>query len=167
MADAAKEQEKSKAGKKRSRKGRGLIGFALIILIVWKMPYAFVLLLGMSPGGLSWLLDRDRAKLTATTVCALNFAALMPFLVSLWERGGAMAQAVEIMTHPLNWIVIILGVMFGWIFAQALPALVVSTIMIRERSQVKRMRENQQRLVEEWGSDVSEKADQSRPSSLL
>lgn len=153
MAEA--NSQKKEKPRKRG-KGRGLIFFVAVSLMVWKMPYAFILILGMLPGAVSWLFDRDRSKLTSVTVLALNFTALAPLLVMLWNAGGAMDYAVSIMTNTVHWVIILLSVLLGWIFAQLLPAFVVSIIMVRERGQVKRMRGRQKQLVEEWGEEVKE-----------
>lgn len=137
----------------------------MICLSVWQIPYTIVIGLGLLPSLITWLVDRDRAKLTAVTVLALNAAALMPSLIHVWESGGTMSAALELMASPLTWILILLGVLAGWVFSQGVPALVVGVIITRERAQANRMRERQKQLIEEWGSAVAEGVD--APASRL
>ncbi len=154
----------SASGKKK-KGGRKALLLPLVCLGVWQLPYTVVLGLGFLPSGITWLVDRDRAKLTAITVAALNGAALTPTLVQVWDEGGTMSAALGLMANPLTWVLILLGVLAGWVFSQGVPALVVGVIITRERAQANRMRERQKQLIEEWGSAVAEGVD--APSSRL
>ncbi len=142
--------------KSKSKKSNRSLLLVLVMLGVWQMPYTFVILCGLLPSGVVWLIDRGHSKLTAVTIAAMNGIALVPILIHLWDQGGGMTAAMSLMGSTINWVLILLAVIVGWSFAQGVPNFVVSIILNRERAHIKRMKEGQRLLIEEWGDDVAD-----------
>jgi hypothetical protein len=133
--------------------------FLLILLVplaVVFMASALIIIAGMIPSLAALISDRDRQKLTALTVAALNLAACMPVLNKLWETGNNLNTAVTLLTDPLNWLIMFMGAGLGWVMAFGVPAVIANIITARDNARLSDIRTRQQQLIEEWGPEVSD-----------
>lgn len=144
-----------KPAKKKS--GSWLILTPMILLAgTFLLPTTILVVAGMIPTALSYSVDRERGKLTSSTIGAMNFAALTPVLLRLWSNGQTLENALKMVTNPLIWILVLLGAMVGWVMAQVVPPLVVGLIATRDRRLLHKIRDRQKALIDEWGQAVSE-----------
>jgi len=150
----AKKEKAASTGRKKKSSALGFVVFAPLGLIFF--PYTIVLFGGMIPSFVALMADREKQKLTALTVASLNFAAVMPMLVSLWSKGSDMDSAATLLSNPLNWILMFTGAGAGWVLALIVPQLITSVIVMRERRRLTDIRRRQQELVTEWGPEVAE-----------
>ena len=133
-----------------------IILILLVPLAVTFMASALIIVSGLIPTFVALITDRDRQKLTALTVAALNLAACMPVLNVLWRTGNSLSRAVEMLGSPLNWLIMFAGAGLGWIMAFGVPALIASIITAHDNSRLADIRARQKELVKEWGQDVAE-----------
>jgi hypothetical protein len=140
--------------KKRSKK-MALLPLVLLCLI-FVTPTASIVLAGLIPGLGAWLLDRDKHKLTAITVLALNTAAIIPLLLYLWSNGNTISLALSVLSSPLSWLLLFAASGVGWFLAYVIPAIIVSIITSRNKTKLDKIRVRQKELVEEWGASITE-----------
>lgn len=119
------------------------------------MSYTVVLLAGMVPTFIAYISDRERQKLTALTVGALNLAATVPVMLQLVEGGASMSAAMRLLSSPFNWTIMFAGAGLGWIFALVVPALIAGFVLARDKAKLGDIRTRQQQLVDEWGETVA------------
>ena len=143
----------NKTHKKNSRSALLMVGF---LGVMFATPTAILILGGMIPAYGSFLLDREKGKLTTITVAALNFAALTPLLVQLWSSNHTVSNAFNMLFSPFAWLLMLAGAGVGWVLAQVIPAIIVMVIATRNKRRLELIRLRQKQLVEEWGTGVTE-----------
>ncbi len=148
----AKPTNSAAARKKSSRSALLVVGF---LVALFAMPTAILVLGGLIPTYAALLLDKEKGKLTTITVGALNIAALTPLLLELWSNHTR-SHAIEMLSSPFAWILMLAGAGIGWILAQVVPSVIVMVISARNKRRLETIRERQKRLVEEWGNSVTE-----------
>lgn len=147
------------AGAKKVKAGKAswlILGPALLLAFTFLLPTTLLIIGGLLPSVLSYMADREKGKLMTLTVTSLNFTALIPIIMRLWDRGQTLDNATALLANPLIWFLVLLGAMFGWVLAQVVPSLVVSIIAAKDRRLLDKIRARQKTLIEEWGPDVAE-----------
>lgn len=140
------------AKKKNSRSALLMIAG---LIVIFATPTAVFVLGGLVPTYASWLMDREKGKLTTITVGALNVAALTPLLLQLWSNNS-LDYAAKLLFSPFSWILMLAGAGIGWVLAQVVPAVVVMMISTRNKTKLQNIRARQKQLVEEWGNSIIE-----------
>lgn len=148
----AKPTNSTAARKKSSRSALLVVGF---LVAIFALPTAILVLVGLVPTYGALLLDKEKGKLTTITVGALNIAALTPLLLELWGNHTE-THAMQMLSSPFAWILMLAGAGIGWILAQVVPSVIVMVISARNKRRLETIRERQKRLVEEWGNSVTE-----------
>lgn len=150
------------AGKKKSKAGRRgggfaflAIGLALFALLLFATPAFIVLVVGLVPAIVAMVIDADRARYATIAVFATNLAGVVPFVLELVIARASMMDAVAMVSD-----VFIIAVMYGaaaigWALVLGMPKVAAVYISVVNQSRIESMRKEQQRLVEEWGSEVA------------
>lgn len=144
--------KKAPSSSKRIMTAIILVSFASMLAL----PTAIVVFVGMIPSYLAWFSDREKGRLTAITVGAINMAALTFILATLWDRGHTMRAAIELVSSPFTWALMLVGALLGWVMAQVIPMIIVGVITARNKSRLERIRARQAQLVNDWGQGVTE-----------
>ncbi len=66
--------------------------FGLIVLAVvstFALPTVVILLIGMLPAWVAFIVDPNPAKAAGKCVLSLNLVGIAPYLMDLWMMGGA------------------------------------------------------------------------------
>lgn len=127
------------------------------LAVVFARPTALLVIGGLIPTYASWLLDNEKGKLTTITVASLNFAALTPLLLDLWDgSNNTTSGAISILSSPFAWLLMLAGAGMGWVLAQVVPGIIVMVISSRNKLRLENIRARQKKLVEEWGNGVTE-----------
>ncbi|RMD60895.1 MAG: hypothetical protein D6826_11280, partial [Alphaproteobacteria bacterium] len=85
---------------KRAARGGNSLLTALMLLpaVAVLLPSCVVLLIGMIPTVVAYMVDRSRAKSLAVTVGLVNFCGTLPGLAELWESWQDYEVAAAIAT---------------------------------------------------------------------
>jgi hypothetical protein len=140
--------------------GRGLrrivwILLCLVALLVISLPTVLLLLFGMLPTVVAWVIDRSKQKYATFCVCGMNFSGVFPFLSDIWFKDHSTDAAVRILTNVFDLFVIYGAAAFGWLMYIAVPPVVTQFISAMLQKRVETLREQQRKIVEEWGEGVS------------
>ena len=143
--------------------GKWLILTPMILLAgTFLLPITIIVVVGLVPSMLSFSVDREKGKLSTITIAALNFAALIPVIMRLWDDGLTLENAIQLITNPFIWVLVMAGALVGWMLAQVVPTMVVSIFAARDRRLLEKIRTRQKALVEEWGAAVAEPQDRQK-----
>ncbi|MBM3488015.1 MAG: hypothetical protein FJX67_15510 [Alphaproteobacteria bacterium] len=163
MAKAAPARTKKKAPPpgRHKKSGRGL-SFAqtfltvplLIVLAVVAAPTTIVFLAGMMPSAVAVIIDTTPGRYAARCVFALNLAGLAPFLRLLWYGPNDVPAALRIVSDPYAWLVIYGAAGIGWLLFLGLPDAIAMVKKLEADRQVRKHRDRQHELVEEWGPSI-------------
>ncbi|MEA1938701.1 MAG: hypothetical protein U9N14_06395, partial [Pseudomonadota bacterium] len=94
----------------RRRKRLGTIGaLGMLVLLVFaavNMGYTILILIGMAPAIVAYIVDHGREKTATLCVGLLNFCGVLPFAIELYRNFDSSPDgALTILNTPGNWLV--------------------------------------------------------------
>lgn len=158
MAKQAQRAKPQTAPGKGGGAGKGRLlttGLLMIPVVVVLLPTCVLLLIGMVPTVVAYMVDRTREKFLAITVGLLNFCGALPGIFELWAEGQAYDVAMSLATDPLFWLTSYGGAALGWIVYLALPALIGSYYAMTSGRRVQMLKKRQAELIQSWGEEVA------------
>jgi len=154
-APAADTQAKAPTPPGRAMRKAVWILLCLVALLVISLPTVLLLLFGMLPTIVAWVVDRSQQKYATFCVCGMNFSGVFPFLSDVWFKDHSTDAAVRILTNVFDLTVIYGTAAFGWMIFIAVPPVITQFISAMLQKRVATLREQQQKIIEEWGEGVS------------
>ncbi|MFQ5617453.1 MAG: acyl-CoA synthetase [Rhodospirillales bacterium] len=151
------------------RSGRGakagwLIIVFLLLLIV-SLPTVLLLLFGMLPAIVAYIIDPSKHKTSTICVGAMNFAGVFPYLLNLWAGTHSIDVALGILTDVFALMVMYSAAAGGWMVFVAVPPVVGVLLHAMDRHRVAALRARQKHILKEWGKDVAETASPAEPKT--
>jgi hypothetical protein len=155
--------DKAKPGKPVGRVAKhsasATAAMALVtVLAVTALPLCILVLSGLVPTLLATVLDRYRAKYFTRSVGFMNLAGLTPLIVQLWTHGLTMDAVTDILSRPINWLMMYGAAGIGWMLFLGMPSLARVFVDIRADQLQRDLKARAAHLVEEWGEEVTGKA---------
>ena len=134
-----------------------ILWFTVIValLLPWILPSMIVVLVGMVPSIVALVVDRSPRKYGTLTIAALNFAGVLPYLVKLWAKSQNLENALNIVVDVFTLMVMYGAAGFGWMIFLTIPTFVASIFMVISQRRIAVLRENQRKILEEWGESVA------------
>ena len=142
-------------GSKRSASRLLWITVIIALLLPWILPTMIIVFFGMIPAIVALIVDRTPGKYGALTVAAMNFAGVLPYLVKLWAKSQSLENAIAIIVDVFAIAVMYGAAGFGWMIFMTVPTFVASIILVISLRRVAVLRENQRKIVEEWGESIA------------
>lgn len=127
----------------------------LVALLVISLPTVLLLLFGMLPTIVAWVVDRSQQKYRTFCIGGMNFSGVFPFLSDVWFKDHSTDAAVRILTNVFDLTVIYGTAAFGLMMFIAVPPVITQFISAMLQKRVATLREQQQKIIEEWGEGVS------------
>lgn len=160
MAKAGKTSDKAKkSDDKKSSGGKGSIIFLIIItlfLVAFLRTGFIFLVIAMLPTIIAYYIDRKRPRTKFHTVFACNFSGVFPFLMQLIKEGSnSSGYTTEMMSNMVNWLIVYGSAGFGYLLIGTTPLLAQMLISLVNKGQIARFESMQQRIIKEWGNEVS------------
>jgi len=158
--------EENKESKKTAKKGGvsdlmgiGVLGIIVaFIVVLWLVSisyYAFAFFcLGMLPSIVAIILDRGAGRFASRTVSACNFVGILPFLFDIGIKYDKGMAAKSLMATPFTWLVVYGGAMVGWMLIWVLPQMTMMVYTVRADVKRKRLINEQNAMLAEWGEEV-------------
>jgi hypothetical protein len=156
------------AAKKKGGKGApglnkmvvlGLIG----LLIPFSLPTVILVSVTMLPTLGAYFSEKGNNRYAWLCVGGLNFSGLIPYLFALWFGVHTMDEALTLISDGgvLFWTYFCAAI--GWLIYKATPPLVASWMKMSSQRRLASLKAAQRKLVEEWGDDVTMKAQGAAP----
>ncbi|AUN28882.1 hypothetical protein [Niveispirillum cyanobacteriorum] len=159
---------------KRPPKRRSGGGGALLLLLLlapaglMMMPTSVLVLAGLAPTFVAYLIDRDPEKSAAMTVGAMNLCGIAPFVVRLWQRGHEMAVTLRMLADPGTWLIMFGAAAIGWLMYFFIPQIVAAIMSLRSQAKIKELEERRSLLIADWGTEIMGKGDDKpEPAGLI
>lgn len=157
--------------KQRKRGGGGALMLLLLLAPagLMMMPTSVLVLAGLAPTIVAFLIDRDPEKSAAMTVGAMNLCGIAPFVVQLWQRGHEMAVTLRLLADPATWLVMFGAAAIGWLLYFLIPQLVAAFLALRNEAKIRDLEERRSLLVADWGPEVMGRPDpdKAEPTGLM
>ena len=130
-----------------------IIGGGAMLMI--SLPTVIVVLFGMLPTVVAAIVDRSKGKSATFCVGGMNFCGVFPWVVELWTGHHSVAAAMSLLTDVFILAVMFGSAAFGWMMLMSVPPVVISVLTITSQHKVSVLREEQKKMIEEWGTSVS------------
>ena len=133
--------------------------FVLIVGLIWLSPATIVIMVvGMPPTVVAWIIDRSYQKSASYCVAGMNFCGLFPYLMDLWMGANNVKAATTIVTDVFSLLVIYGAAAFGWMLYIIIPPVVGTFLTVMAQRRVAQLRTLQRQIIDEWGESVSHSA---------
>lgn len=134
----------------------------LLLLIIAVVGFVFketaiILVFGMMPTLAILATDKSIGKSRTICVGAMNFAGCFPFLLEFWSGFGQQTidNAFNIISNVETIIVIYMLAAGGYAIDKTVTGITASIIIQKSERRLKKIGEEQKKLVERWGEKVT------------
>ena len=137
-------------------RGAKLVWWAIIIgiMMMWSLSSVMILLFGMLPTLVAFIIDRSPRNYAMYCVGGMNFSGVFPYLLDLWTGNHDVDTAIDILTDVFNLLVMYSGAGFGWMLFMAIPPLVGAVMTVMSERRLAHLKDSQKAIIKEWGEDV-------------
>lgn len=137
-------------------RGAKLVWWAIIIgiMMMWSLSSVMILLFGMLPTLVAFIIDRSPRNYAMYCVGGMNFSGVFPYLLELWTGNHDIDTAIDILTDVFNLLVMYSGAGFGWMLFMAIPPLVGAVMTVMSERRLAHLKDSQKAIIKEWGEDV-------------
>lgn len=130
--------------------------FVLIVGLIWiSLPTVLMIVVGMPPTFVAWIIDRSHQKSATYCVAGMNFCGLFPYMMDLWTGMHSLKAASTIVTDVFALLVIYGAAAFGWVIYITIPPVVSTFLTVMSQRRVAQLRALQRQIIEEWGESVA------------
>ncbi|WP_404386061.1 hypothetical protein [Caenispirillum salinarum] len=152
--------KKKRAGKRKGGVANGIgmlvMGVPLVILF---LPTVVLLAFAMLPTVVAYVVERGSYRYGFICVGGFNFAGVSPYLLNMWFERHDITMALDTLSNVFALMLIYGAAGFGWLLYAVTPTLVGSFLSLTSSRRIAKLRADQRRLVEQWGPEVTEAAD--------
>ena len=152
---------KGKAKKAKSKKKSGMVSFLMLTILLslafWHLPVATILLCGMAPTIVAYVIDMRPQKYAAMCVGCFNLCGITPFLQETYREHHSLAQVIQKMSDPYTWVVMFGAASVGWMMLFAMPSVARVFILMRCDRAEADFKRRQKRVNDQWHVDLSSK----------
>jgi hypothetical protein len=131
-----------------------VLATALVVLAAVALPVAVLLVVGMVPSIVAYIIDQTPRRTLTLTVGPLNLAGTAPFCIQLWFGVDTMHAMVQYMTSVWVWLVMYLAAAAGWLLHLGMPMIVHFLLERAIDGRKAKLLQIQNRLRAEWGDEV-------------
>jgi hypothetical protein len=153
---AKKKKIKKNKVKKLGFKTLMILFFSALTAIIFT-PTSLILLIGMLPTLVAYLVDRSLEKNKTFTIGAMNFAGCFPYLLGLWKSENSLAASLNYLENPETIIFIYsiaaLGYVINWLVTMGIATLLRKKSALR----LERIEKEKEKLRKRWGDKVNGK----------
>lgn len=152
----AKKKKKVQKNKKQKMGASGFfLGiFTLIAMLVFT-PTSLILIIGMLPTLVAYIVDRSFEKNKTFTIGAMNFAGCFPFLLMLWTGENTSQVSINMLADPMTIIVIYSIAGLGYFINFLVTRGVISVLVQKSHHRMKKIDQEKQLLIDRWGQKVT------------
>ena len=150
----AKAPKAAKAGKSRQGGGALTLVFAGLgagVLLSYALPTGILIVMGLLPSALAWVMDPSPGRPGARAVLFANLAALAPTLAELWRGGHGLAASLTLLadwrTLGLAWG----GALAGYLLKTVLPLVAAMSVDSQAATRRGALQRRREALQQEWG----------------
>jgi hypothetical protein len=147
---------KVKPARRGGSQALGLIvtGVLMLALSIAAAPIAVLLVAGMIPTLVAYIVDQTPWRTLTLTVGPLNLAGTAPYCLLLWSGANTIQALGQYLSNVWVWLVMYLAAAIGWLLHLGMP-LVVRFVLERALDRRKgRLLQLQSDLRKDWGAAV-------------
>jgi len=127
----------------------------LILMVIISLPTVIVLVLGMLPTGVAWLIDQTEERFATFCVGGINMCGVFPYVVKLWAVNHTIDAALKMISDVFVLAVMYAAAGFGWLVYLSIPPVISAFLSVIAQRRVASLRSLQRDIVGEWGNSVA------------
>jgi len=165
-----KEKQKEKpTAKPLGLKGLGLMSKIFMLLIAAGMMAVslsafLLLLLGMLPGVVEMFIAKGSSRYASGTISIFNFIGIVPYLGKILHSSEPGLTAQQLLFDIHTWFYIYIAAMVGILMVWLMPQLGSVIFLGKAQMIIRKSKNSQQALIDEWGPDVAKGTKPAHPS---
>src|SRR5438552_2862104 len=129
--------------------------FVLALAALAVVPLVLVLVPGMMPTLVTLCIDRQRPRYLTCTVGMMNFAGVLPILLTVIKGQVTMSAAGLALANPMTWIVMYGAAAVGWLICGATPPLARFCLELQASQRRRALEALGKAVRQEWGDEVA------------
>jgi len=141
---------------KSKKRFRYMVAVFIVGAFIFKMSFVFFFI-GMIPAFVAYVVDNDKHKYIFSTVFALNFAGVFPFMMDILWHGGHFDAVQNKLSDMVVWFAMYGSAGLGWALVWLSPIIAAATLEGLYRGRILHLETLQKKAVEEWGEEVKGK----------
>lgn len=140
----------------RKKKKSGLFWLIMGGLAISLPGASFILITGMIPTIVMFLIERRKPRYITYCVGSFNFVGTLPYFLLLCEGSQSFKHALEILGTPLPWIVMYGASSIGLAIFSVIPSAVKIIRYIQLNSQIEKAEKQRAQIITDWGDKIKE-----------
>lgn len=122
------------------------------------LPSVILLVLGLLPSWIAFVVDRNVGKVAGKCVLAMNLVGVAPYLLNQWAVGGAgqADAAFAALSDPYSWAVMYGAASLGWLLYFGVPHVVALVVEMRATQRKEKLARLREELIGEWGEEIAD-----------
>jgi len=133
-----------------------LWGFMFAVAMVSFPGLVLLVIVGMVPTIVAFMVDRAPKNYAAFCVAGMNLSGVFPMVIDLWQGANDIKAAMSIITNVFELTVMYAAAAFGWLIFMAIPPVVAALMAVAAQQRVMQLRAGQRELINEWGQDIAQ-----------
>ena len=148
------------AASEKPAKKPGIVGMLSVVIGLalsgaFFAPTTIIFAAGMLPTFVMGIIDTSPDRRGMLAVGVMNFAGVLPFIISVWKHGHTTDAAYRILSEPVNWLVMLGAAGMASAIYIYVPKSIAVFSALRAQSEIAQRRALQKKLAERWGDQVS------------
>lgn len=130
---------------------------ALLAGMTWFMlPTVVFLFFAMMPTIFILITEKGQYRYTWICTGCMNLLGAMPWIFNMWFGRHSIEAVLGMLTSVTTIITIYTIASIGWVIHRVIPPMVETYIKVSAHKRIQSLYEEQQSLIDEWGSNVVE-----------
>lgn len=125
----------------------------IVSIIFWSS--SLLIIVGMLPSLVLWVIDKTIDKSKTLTIAAMNFVGCYPYLIEVWNSTYPAEQSVKLLTDPLTIIMIYCMALLGYIINYITAMVVASHVYEKTEKRIQAIDKEIIELEKRWGKKVN------------
>lgn len=150
-------------------RGRAIIAWVVAPLVCLAFfPTILLLLIGMAPSIVAYIVDKRPRKVKARSISYLNFAGCLPYALKLWMGQNTISGVLELVFEPSVLMIMYSSAAVGWMLNFIMAPIMSAYLAVQHEAKIRSISSRQEDLIKEWGSEVKgQYTQEERPARQL
>ena len=136
-------------------RGRVIIAWVVAPLVcIALFPTILLLLIGMAPSIVAYIVDKRPRKVAARSIGYLNFAGCLYYALKLWTEQNTISGVLELVSEPSALMIMYSSAAVGWMLNFIMVPIMTAFLAVQYEAKTRAISRRQEDLIKEWGSVV-------------
>ena len=136
-------------------RGRVIIAWVVAPLVcIAFFPTILLLLIGMAPSIVAYIVDKRPRKITTRSIGYLNFAGCLYYALKLWMEQNTISGVLELVSEPSTLMIMYSSAAVGWMLNFIMVPIMSAFLAVQHEAKIRSISRRQEDLIKEWGSVV-------------